>query len=928
MKQKIFISIILLIGLFSTGQSAAAEVKEKEIKSIEEPVWLFKAGISKGQNHDRQDLGFILAENTVLKVRQINTEIKNKLTVRLLSNDSKEEKSISVGSEWTEISSEAVTVPFVDTPFGNVNATIEFQIENDKIQKLLPIYEKKENETQFFNLWDQMDSEFALIKSKNFQFFLPQIDKELLRKSKDFDSIDELIDHYENIFDTYDKYIGLDNSSFENQQSKNRYFLKADTNGPGGAYYGHIWTANSKNNTVLWLNKMSWGALHEIAHGYQAEFKNKGLYTGEVSNNLLAAQYQYDQYGKEADRFSWLFNNGKREAVDNNLYQRTIVNGEGYSALDLRSQLVLLAMLKQKAGTNTYAKLYQEYRKLALQPDVKKETILFPDLMNKYYSETTGLDFTPALNKWKIQTSNFQDEINRYQNYEAVASLVNIVPSSQLANARKLVDPTILMNSNFELVNNKDIAPLGLKGDVTIHLAIDDINVLKGKTLKLKEGRRVIQEVEIDQENIHFYNVPNGVYTVGFSNESNEYRYKGHYVHIKEKNNEATIEMEKLNSSELMNQTIKFLGLSDYTFANLETDINNETATFSVTSSTPHYFYANELYASIKVFDENDQAIYSKEIEGMNAQLVKDVIPMKKGYRVVLFHAETKKRLTNGEGIIDSTSKTNSFKMTELGLQNETLKNDLEATLINKITEQASQISSSEIPKDTIGLNGIKQLFMAINALSEPNRSTYLEKYNDLFERSLESANSKAIVEVTTPDLNEEQLPEEPIGPPIGSGNFTINAVSDFKFDKIQIGQTAKAQVEVNKKLGLEVIDKRGTGGGWNVQVAMTDFVAIAKEQEVVLKGWSLTIPKGTVTSKLGDLSAPPETKEVIINAANAAQFVFSAEKDHGLGTYSSIFMDEKTSLEQAVRLSVPAYGKIGQYKSELTWSLIDAPLN
>nr|WP_278250972.1 putative mucin/carbohydrate-binding domain-containing protein [Enterococcus sp. DIV0212c] len=772
-----------------------------------------------------------------------------------------------------------------------------------------------------------MDSEFALIKSKKFQLFLPKIDKELLRNSKDFASIDELIDHYENIFDTYDRYIGLDNSSYENQQSKNRYFLKADTHGAGGAYYGPIWTANSKNNTTLWLNKISWGALHEIAHGYQADFRNRGISTGEVSNNLLAAQYQYDQYGKEADRFSWLFNNGKREVVDNNLYQRTVVNGEGYSALDLRSQLVLLTMLKQKAGTNTYAKLYQGYRKLVLQPDVKKETILFSDLMNKYYSETTGLDFTPALNKWEIQTSNFQDEINRYQNYEAVASLVNIVPSNQLANARKLVDPTILMNSNFELVNNKDIAPLGLEGDIEIHLAIDDINILKGETLKLKEGSHVIQEVEIDQENIHFYNVPNGVYTVGFSNESNEYKYSGHYVHIKEKNNEATIEVEKLNSSKLMNQTIKFFGLSNYTFANFETDINNETATFSVISNTPHAYFAKELYASIKVFDENNQVIYSKEIEGINAQVVKDVIPLKLGYRVVLFHAETKNRLTNEEGIIDSTSKTNSFKMTKLGLQNEIFKNDLETTLINKITEQASQIGSSEIPKDTIGLNGIKQLFMAINALSEPNRLTYLEKYKDLFERPLESPNSKAIVEVTTPNLNEEQFPEEPIGPPSGSGNFTINAVSDFKFDKIQIGQTAKAQVEVNKKLGIEVIDKRGTGGGWNVQVAISDFVGFTKGQEIALKGWQLMIPKGTITSKLGDLSALPESKKVVINAPNTPQFVFSAEKDHGLGTYSSIFMDEQTSFDQAVRLFVPTYGKIGQYKSELTWLLIDGPI-
>ena len=53
--------------------------------------------------------------------------------------------------------------------------------------------------------------------------------------------------------------------------------------------------------------------------------------------------------------------------------------------------------------------------------------------------------------------------MNRAKGYPAVTSLAYIVPESQLAKARALVDPDIPINSNFEIVTNQQIASLGLK---------------------------------------------------------------------------------------------------------------------------------------------------------------------------------------------------------------------------------------------------------------------------------------------------------------------------------------------------------------------------------------------------------------------------------------------------------------------------------
>ena len=109
--------------------------------------------------------------------------------------------------------------------------------------------------------------------------------------------MDELIAYYEDIFAMYDSIIGLDGSTVENKKSKS-LFLKSRYIRSGG-YYGANWTANSTDSTKMWLDKLSWGTLHEIAHGYQAGFDNQGIFTGEVSNNLFGVQYQYSKYGKK-----------------------------------------------------------------------------------------------------------------------------------------------------------------------------------------------------------------------------------------------------------------------------------------------------------------------------------------------------------------------------------------------------------------------------------------------------------------------------------------------------------------------------------------------------------------------------------------------------------------------------------------------------
>ena len=155
MKKWIVTSLVCLVTLLlggtqtqaaTEGESVPDAILGEEIYSIEEPTWLFKAGTSKGKYHDRQDLGVILEPNTTIKIRQENPNFKGDVTLRLLTNDSKTEKSSKIGTEWVSVKTDASAVPFIETPYGENNATVEYEITGKF--KMLSVFNQKTTEKE------------------------------------------------------------------------------------------------------------------------------------------------------------------------------------------------------------------------------------------------------------------------------------------------------------------------------------------------------------------------------------------------------------------------------------------------------------------------------------------------------------------------------------------------------------------------------------------------------------------------------------------------------------------------------------------------------------------------------------------------------------------------------------------------------------
>ena len=737
--KKYAVSLLLFVfGIFVLSANVGAqEVTSKEIFSIPEPTWIFNSGMSKGKNHDRQDLGFILSENTELRMRQTNAHFKNKLKLRLLGNDKKNEKSIEVGTNWVSIRADEPLVPFIDTPYGEGSAQIEYEVVTSKEMKALPVYEYHGNETMFFSMWDTEDAEYALIQGVDFQLLVPKLDKELVRNLKDFPSIDALIEYHHGIFALFNGIAGFDGSAPENQNGANRYFLKADDSGAGAAYYGGDWTANSEPTTDMWLKELSWATLHEIAHGYQAGFDGQDMYTGEVSNNLFGVQYQYEKYGKKADDIGWLFNLGKKEEVENKLYDKLIRDGDTYHDVDVREQLILLTMFKQKAGNDSFTKIYQEYRKMANQSDFKDWEYTLPNLMNRIYSENSKQDFSAALKKRGLYLDEFQAEKNRVAGYPAVASLADIVSENELVRARQLIDPNYLINSNFELVTNEEIASLGLVGDLTIEILPSDLSNFEGLKVELKDGATIIASQPVQQK-MTFKNIPNGVYHLEFSGEQMKYYLPSeNYVYVKETQNHASLSLIKADISKLADEDLIFYGFSDQWSGSLRTNLNSREATLTLNIPKPHYLFKDELYVKVTIKSQDGKIRYEKSINGdVPERFTDDHLLLEIGDSIEIYHAEARNRLKGPENLIDRGQNTNHWLVTEHGLKHLGLNNNPEKDLMKKIEKLGNSLVKAEGIKPMAWERSMakKQLWTAIQSLSPKDTEHYMSQYYVLFK--------------------------------------------------------------------------------------------------------------------------------------------------------------------------------------------------
>ncbi|MFS1046757.1 toxin Cry1Ac domain D-VI-related protein [Enterococcus faecium] len=660
------------------------------LETTVKPDNTLNAGIRMGNGHDRQDLGFQLDKDSIIKIKQTNPNFKENLTLRLLTNDSYTESSIQFSQDEVQLTAKDLSVPFIDTPYNQSNGekpTVEIVVQGNKRE--LPKYTTDTNFSSFSEQWNN-SSGYALIQGKRFQIFLPPEDKNTVLST----NLNQVINMYDNdIIGFYNELIGLSDTPSNpiNQSSVRRYFYKADKHGAGGMYYGGYWAANSKSSAAKWLSD-GWGVLHETGHGYQGNFMGVGMPSGEVWNNIYGVIYRYKKLGKEeADQTTWLYDYGRKDQLEKNLAQTINSSNPSYKDQNLRNQLIILSNIIDKAGNEGLQYFYTKYREYANQKGFNASNYPLPDLLVSNLGSPRKYDFSAILTAWGLNVSDKTKNLAKENEYQPVAHLAQVVPDDKLQEAINQLTQNYRLSSVLSLVTNQELSSLNLKSNVT--LKFNNQNLLEGEKIRLLNGNTVYKELTLDKEEITLNNVPNGVYSLEL--ESNKgYISSIPYIFVKDdrtieislvnyleeateavnqlfedtactkikstimqkdidqvkekvmklpENEQKQILLNKLTNAFNQLQEFTFNGYYDVTFATM--DVANSIATIRIEARQPHSVYGNKVYATISI-NRNGTNIYSKEFIGEenNAALTKQV-SLEDGDTVTITHKEAKGRL-------------------------------------------------------------------------------------------------------------------------------------------------------------------------------------------------------------------------------------------------------------------------------------------
>jgi Putative mucin or carbohydrate-binding module/Peptidase M60, enhancin and enhancin-like len=707
--------------------------QSKKITVLPRPTWLDAAGMSKGIDHDRQHLGIILAAGQVIKARQTNAAFTGNVTLRLLNDDSKTEGSKEVGSGWVELSVNAVAVPFIDTPYNSVAPVVEYQYPGTS--KSLPVYRKGENESAFFSGWESQKAEFALIEANYVIILVPVISRDALKKLPEVKNIDGLIGYYESVFTFFNALTGV---SFEPQRPtdlncRNRYFIKADKNGAGAAYYSNIWTAETSNSiSSFWLTPVAtnWGSLHEIGHGYQGTFMaDRYFSTGESWNNIYAASYQSVMLGDRKYQEGWLYDYGHQAHVEN-IITNYIVTGKALNDWDLRSKLYFQVMMIEAAGWNAFTHFNQQYRLDSNTPGfVAGDHALLDMLSETYASVGRQVDVTPFVQLVGGYITPAQRERNLYSQAKVVYPLNQLVQGDKLATLQQ----QLKLQSALSLVDVQQLQASGLKGDVTLQLKIDDFSQIYGETITLLDGARYVRQLLIESRGLILRELPIGVYALRLPTGRN-YKYQPQlaYLVVKPGAIQQQVEFVRKTTSPLASQEIALLGLGDNVFGTVLVDQVNRVLKVDVTDTNPHAYFPNVTYAEVVIRNKAGAELFRKTIPGTNATISHNEVGFEVGFKLEIFHKEPSRvRLIPAfAGVIDPKANTNVFEITASGLKQVVLQNDPQKALLARIESAVAALRSNYTMLHAECTAKV-DIFLAINLFPSPQREALLKQYAD-----------------------------------------------------------------------------------------------------------------------------------------------------------------------------------------------------
>ncbi|CEP83153.1 immunoglobulin-like domain-containing protein [Paraclostridium sordellii] len=715
-------------------------------------------GLNRGNYHGREPLGFILPKSTKIEVRQVNKDYNKDLMLDLLNDDSETENNITIpkNGDWVSIENKYESVPFIRKVSSSISPKVEYKVDGKVIK--LPIYKEHDDENRFFKEWILSNTNFAFIENNKVQMLVPKTSKYTLKNMSDFKNIDELLKFYTNMLNKYDYLLGLDKNAQNpiNRNIDTQYFVKANKHGAGAAYYTNTHTALNGDNIDAYLSK-GWLPLHELAHGYEYNIKDRGVYLVDVFNNILAHFYQRTYVNGDE---GWLFN-GKRNEVDTIL--KNIRKSGSYDDASYQGKLGMFVYLVEFIGEDKFGDFNKLYRQEYAKGNLANKNA--GDVFNELFSKATGYNFNNYFDDYKIKNS--EDRIvtsEKYSRYKNVFILNDIIKDE---NKVEQIRKENNLKSIYSIIPTESILKTKVnleKGNLEINF--DNKNNLDGETVYLKDGDRIIDKLTIDKDkNTIFKNIIPGRYCVSLNNKNKEFNKYTDIKFIDVYSGNNTLGMKSPYSSNeslnLFNQKISLLGLGNSEFANIKTDLEKNRLKISTLGNEPHSYF-NNAYAEIEVLNENNVSIYKKDYIGnKKTDKAEEIVDIKPGYKIKIYHSEPNGRLklfdSDGTENLDykPSEKTSLFVITDKGLEglnvnsNKRLEKSIEIYAENLRNELKDNVENYDLYR-----NNRTVLKDAINKLPKDRQQYFLEKYKDILNYGKKELNNIPNINAKDKEIN------------------------------------------------------------------------------------------------------------------------------------------------------------------------------
>ena len=748
-----------------TTSAPMENTKTMTIKNVVRGNNTAQAGTLRGQNHMRQSLDIVVPANTKAYIRSKDVVNKKQLTAELITDSSKSDArtNFALDNQWHEIQASKDGALFIKTP-SNLDGPVdvEYYVEGNKGVDM-PHYKLNGDIEKFKRDWQETDAAFAVAESEHSQILIPHVDKDYVLDMENttnpigFKSLDETLNYHEDMLKHYDHWLGLDDSSDIDSNSPQQYFIRADKTGAGAAYYNTDHTATNGDSVVPFLSR-SWLLLHEVGHGYDGYVVHPNTATDivllETWNNIYGNLMVSTVDPKQGD---WLYG-GKQEAYQKQELDKMTKSDDDYQFIrqSFKSRLNIMATLVRGTGEESFIKFNKYMRQMGNK--VKERSI--NDQLAEEWGNLSDVNLVPYFDLAGIPVNESVKE-RIYEQGNTILYPLSLLTSDEAEQDR--IKESEHMVSRHDLVSTDALKDAGITASSTIDLKLNGNQLRDNAEVRLLDGKRVVATAQVKDNQVHFEDVPMGVYKVEAPFTTDGKLPKTEYIVMKaHEDNQLELNYPadaKSNYSEVAN----FLGLSNDNVASLTYNPTTNKVKITDSLKAPHvYFKTNYITMTIK--DKNGEVKYHKEMVGNQARTGDNIedVDVQPGDTLEIYHAEPGRlKFSNNNtnqpiSALETKNQTTTYHFTPYGLTKTDEDEAYQRYIDNLKAELDNKQADLDAHPDLDSRKIVSGLYAEINNLKDQDKQQFINDYRELLEKT-------GVIE--SEDANDDNHKEEPTEP-------------------------------------------------------------------------------------------------------------------------------------------------------------------